>query len=790
MIGFGKAVLLGMTAMATSVAAAQGAPPVDPNAGLAAGTADTAPGDIIVTARKIAERLQDVPVAITAFTAADIKSARIESIADVAKLTAGLNFTPLFGRQNQLPIIRGAAQTLGPLNVGVFLDGIFLTGKASVDLALNDLERIEVVEGPQSALYGRNTFAGAINYITKRPSDTLGGEIEGTIGQNGLYKVLGSISGPLSDKVRFRVGGYYNSFDGYYRSGIDGGRVDFDKDYGFTGTLELKPTEKLTATFRVSYVDNNDGQPPSSVIRNNAAPGIAAGSSVAPIPSIGFPGYSAPPRNLLYIGKVPAIPLTGPNVNTIALPFQLGQFGDREQTWRANATLNYEFDGATLTSLTAYDHRHADYTYDGDNTICDQPGGCRNFGFPFAPAIPVGQTQFALSSADITYRDVSQELRLASSGKRRFDWLVGFYFYDNRTNGIDRGPGALTAAGFANYSFPRQISTTQSYSGFGSVTWHASEAIALTGELRYEDEKQRFRQGSNNLASTAPAAVFDLSQRIHFWTPRVIAKYQPNRDHQVYASFARGEKEGGFNSGLNIFANQRSFAPEKTNTYEIGSKNDFLDHRLRVNGDVYYTDWYDQQAACQNPVSAGGSSTNRTYTCNVAASHIYGAELTVDLRLSDAVSIAGNYAYTHARYTTFLDASLAQTLVLAGLPPIDFNGKHLPYVPDHKFVISPRYNTQISDKLSFEARADVQYQSTTYLRADNLQNFGSKTLVDLRLTGRYERASLQVFVNNLFDNDRPVAGVRFFDSTNYSVSSPLIQGADRREIGATLGYRF
>ncbi len=92
--------------------------------------------------------------------------------------------------------------------------------------------------------------------------------------------------------------------------------------------------------------------------------------------------------------------------------------------------------------------------------------------------------------------------------------------------------------------------------------------------------------------------------------------------------------------------------------------------------------------------------------------------------------------------------------------------------------------------LSVEARADAQYQSTTYVRADNFQNFGEKTLVNLRLTARYERASLQLFVNNVFDNDRPVSGVRFFDSTNYSVSSPLVQGADRREFGATLGYRF
>ena len=782
MAKLGKAFLLGATGLIAVAASAQVAPPVDTNARLAAATADVLPGDIIVTARKVSERLQDAPVAITAFTAADIKSARIEGIADVAKLTPGLVFTPLFGRQNQLPIIRGAAQTLGPLNVGVFLDGIYLSGKGSVDLELNDLERIEVVEGPQSALYGRNTFAGAINYITKRPSDTWGGSVEATGGDHGLFKTTASISGPVSDTIRVRLGGYYRRFDGFYTSAIDGGRVDFDKDYGLTGTIELRPTERLTATLRATYTNNNDGQPPSSVIRNNFAPGTPAGSSI--------PGVFTPTRNLIFLGRVPAIPTNGVTVNTVALPFQLGSFGDREKTVRVNGTLAYDFDGVTLTSLTSYDRRHAEYTYDGDNTICDRAGGCQNFGFPFAPANPVGQSQYALSSNDGIYRDVSEELRLSSSGQHRLDWLVGFYFYDNRTVTTDRGPGALTAVGFTNYAFPRQTQTTQSYSGFGSLTFHATDAFSLTGEVRYEDETQGFKQISSNLAAPTQAAIYDLSQHIHFWTPRVIAKYEANRNHQVYASFARGEKEGGFNTGLNVFANQRAFTPEKTNTFEIGSKNDFLDHRLRLNGDIYYTDWYNQQAACQNPVSAGGSSTNRTYTCNVAASHIYGLEVNADIRMLDSLSISTSFAYTHARYTSFLDASLAQTLVLAGLPAVDFNGKHLPYVPDVKFIFSPRYTVNVGDKLSLEARVDAQYQSTTYVRADNFQNFGEKTLVDLRLTARYQRASLQLFVNNVFDNDRPVSGVRFFDSTNYSVSSPLVQGADRREFGATLGYRF
>ena len=802
-------------------------PSVDPNAGLAAApNADTL-GDIVVTARKVAENLQDVPLAITAFSAAEIKSARIESIGDVAKLTAGLNYTPLFGRQNQLPIIRGAAQTLGQSNVGVFLDGIYLTGKGAIDLELNDLERVEVVRGPQSALYGRNTFAGAINYVTKRPSADLGGNIEGTIGTNGLHKVQASLSGPLgTDKVRFRIGGYYRDFDGWYRSGIDGGRVDFEKSYGGIGTLELTPTEKLTATFRVAYSKNDDGQPPSSVIRDNGALGTPSG------------GSALAPRNLIYFGEVPVIPKNGVLVNTVTAPGQPSPYGDREEAVRASGTLEYDFGGVTATSITAYAHRDAEYTYDGDNTICDRAGGCPNFGFPFVAPNPVGASRYALSSNKGTYRDVSEELRLGSSGKQRVSWLVGFYYYDNRTVTADRGFSGNPAAagplfsGFnPNYSFPRITQTTKSYSGFGSIKYQASEAFSLTGELRYESEKQTFNQCPTYYANPAPLAGIPLgvqacgatpspivtsavnpftgSQTVfpspagtaanvaftgtertfHFVTPRIIADLQ--LDHALlYASYSRGAKTGGFNTGLNVFPDQRAYDPETSNNFELGVKSDLIERHLRLNVAGYYIDWNNQQATCQNPITAGGSSTNRSYLCNVAASSIYGLEVETAVRFNDILSLTGNYTYTHARYDRFVDDSLAQSLALAGLPAIGFHGKHLPYVPDHKVVLSPRLDLPFGDKVQIEARADFSYQSKTYLRADNLQNFGSKTNLDLRLTGHYEGFSLQFFANNVLNNKRPVAGVRFFDSTNFSVSSPLVQGAPLRELGVTAGFRF
>ena len=738
-------------------------------------------GDIIVTARKRDESLQEVPLAITAFGSREIKSARIERLSDVAKLTPGLNFTPLFGAQNQLPIIRGAAQTFGALNVGVFLDGVYLSGKASVDLELNDLERIEVVKGPQSALYGRNTFAGAINYITRAPSAVpeVRGEITG--GDNGLFKVAASASGPITDTLRVRVGGFYRDHSGYYRSAIDGGRVDKSENYGGILTFELKPSEPVTITLRGSYSQENSGQPPSSVIRNNSAPGRPAGSPAGTV------------RNLLYIGDVPEIPRDGVVVNTRESLIS-GAYGQQQTTYRTNLKIEIDSGPAIFTSLTSFDKRDTSFTFDGDNTICDRAGGCPNFGFPFVAAIPFGKSDFGTSSSTGYSRDVAQEIRLASPGGTNFDWLLGAYYYDNKSSFTDRSLNPLTQANKDTFGFPLQTTTTKSMAVFGSATFRPTETFNLTAEIRYENEAQRFTQSPTNgtPSMTIPSRrVFDLKENFEFVTPRFIADWKPSDTMMLYASVARGAKTGGFNTNLNVFDAQRTYTPETSWNYEVGAKTDFLDNRLRFNIAGYYTDWQDQQVACQNPISAGGSSTQRTYVCNVGQAEIFGIETDFVARIGEIFTISGNYTWTNAKYREFVDASLAATLILAGLPPLDFDGKRLPYVPEHKFVVSPRLNVPLgATGWEAEGRVDLVHQSRSYVRADNFQSFGPKTVLDLRLGASKDQFGIQFFVNNLLDDKTPVAAVRFFDSVNFSVASPLVQGPDRRQIGVTFRAGF
>lgn len=766
-----------LTASVALSGLAIGAPAFAQDEGQAAQTVE----DVIVTARRREESLQDTPLAIAAVTSQELKSARVERLADLAKIAPGLSFTPLFGAQNQLPIIRGAAQTYGQLNVGVFLDGVYLSGKAGVDIEMADLQRVEVVRGPQSALYGQNTFAGAINYISQRPSSVLMGDFEATVGDNGLRKLTAKVSGPITDTLRFSAGAYGREFDGWYSSAIDGGRIDFSQSYGGMVTLEYAPTDRFTATLRASGSDDDSGQPASVVQRTNVymatPPGAAASIK----------------RNLLYVGEVGRVDPDAIWVNTKHVGGEVGDYGSRQDIFRTSLTMDYDFGPAALTSITAYGRRNAEFTFDADNTICDVATGCPNFGWPFAPGslLPFGRSGIATSSAVEHYTDFSQELRLASTSDGPLSWLIGAYYYKGDVDVVQRSLSPFTnPAVVAAFGFPNQVSTTESLSIFGSASYDITDKLTGTLEVRYQTEDQTFSQHKTNPTATDPAStkVLDLADSFEFVTPRLILNYKIASGRMVYGSIARGAKTGGFNAGMSLTDAQRSYEPEYSWNYEVGGKFDWLDGRARTNIALYYTDWQDQQAACQNPVT--GNTTQRTYTCNVGQAAVYGLELDGTLKITDHISVTGAYAYTHSRYKTFVDDSLAAALTQLGLPAWNFDGRSLPYVPDHKITVSPRYTAHAFGNYEFEGRLDVQHQTKTFMRADNMQHFDAKTTVDLRLALRSDSLSYQFFVNNLLDDDTPTAGVRFYDAVNYSVASPLVTAPDRRLIGFSVGYSF
>jgi iron complex outermembrane recepter protein len=737
---------------------------------------------IVVTARKRSEELQDAAAAITAFSSDDIETLGIDSIDDVALLTTGLNYSPIFGNIVATPIIRGSAQTFGAPNVGVFLDGVYLTGKSAIDLALADLDRIEVVKGPQSALYGRNTFAGAINYITKAPTFEPSARVRLTAGGYGLAEALASYSGPITDTLAFRVAGRHREHDGYFTSSLDGGEIDFEKSSAIGADLSYLSDFGLDAILRINYSDDDNGQPASQVVRANGL------NRVTPI----IPPTTGLGLAQTYVGQLPDRPdrlsvNTRRGVGTAADPTELNEYGYRENTWRASLAANYTFDFATLTSITAWSRRETEYQLEGDNTVCDRPA-CPNFG----PPIAGNTSRIATSSEDGVIRDLSQELRLTSDDTGPFTWLGGVFYYHSNSKAVQRSLAPITGA--ASFGFPFLGNRSESIAVFASVGYRFNERWGLNVEGRSEHEEQEFLQAPTRPAGVpagnASLAVFDLKQDFDFFTPKAVLDFKASDNALFYASVGKGVKSGGFNSNLRILADQRTYGEESSWTYELGAKLNWLDGRLRTNAALYRTDWEDQQVACQNPVSAGGTSTQRTYVCNVGESEITGIELDTQMQLGQYWTAAVGYTYTDAKYSKFVDDSLAATLVNAGLPPYNFNGRSLPYVPENAVFASLNGEFEISENWNAFAHFDINRQSKQYLRADNLAFIRGRTLANLRLGVRSQAWTITGAVENLFDDDAAVTGVRFFDAVNFSVPAPLVTWSNPRQFSLSVQYDF
>lgn len=759
---------------------AQGAPPSpdDEESNSAEDAASSvALETIVVTARKREEELQRTPQAITAFTSSDIRRNGIERIGDVANLTTGLNFSPIFGSVVATPIIRGSAQTFGAPNVGVFLDGVYLTGKAAVDINLADLERIEVVKGPQSALYGRNTFAGAINYITRRPSFEPKASVSVTGGSDGLREGIASYSGPISDQFAFRVAGRWFDHDGFFESSLDGGQIDFEESRSLTADLLFQGDSPLSVLLRGSYTDDDSGQPASEVVRANGLPRVTP--IIPPSTGLGL--------NQTFVGRLPNSP-RALTVNTTRVN-ELHDYGYRETTSRFSAHVDYAFDTMALTSITAWNRRDTEYQFDGDNTVCDRPS-CPNFG----PPIAGGTSRFATSSEDGTVDDISQEFRLTSMSDSPLQWLAGLYWYSSDSDAIQRSLAPIGSQ--ATFGFPRIQLDTDSLAVFGSVSYAFNEAWRLSVEGRYEREDQEFTQRPTVTAGVPPTsaslAVFDLEQDFSFFTPRVVLDYKPDENSLYYVNAAKGVKAGGFNTNLRIFDNQRTYEEESQVTFEVGAKHSWFDNRLQSNAALYTTRWDDQQIACQNPASLfpGATSTQRTYVCNVGEARIHGLELDLTFAVNEYVRLRGGWGHTEARYKAFVDDSLAATLTQAGQGPFQFRNRFLPYVPRNTFFGVLDVDVPVNGEVDFFANWSLNRSSKQYLRADNLAYIDSRLLSNLRLGVRTGPWTVTGFANNLFDDNSAITGVRFFDSVNFSVPAPLVTWAPPRQVGVTLRYDF
>ncbi|WP_311270786.1 TonB-dependent receptor [Sphingobium sp. WCS2017Hpa-17] len=474
---FGKSLasaLLGSACLFTGVAQAQDA---DGNA-------------IVVTARQRSESLQQVPDSVTAFSAKTIEEAGIRSIDDVTALMPNISLVDAQDAGTVAISIRGIGQVRnGEAPVALVIDGVQMTSTDMIKQALYDLEQIEVLKGPQGALYGRNAIGGAINITTKRPTNDLEGRVGFDYANGDDRRLSGSLSGAIvPDLLLFRIAADYRKFDGVFHNVTLNRKVDFVEDLNLRGRLILTPTDRLTIDVRGAYGDLDGGA-----------------SWYIPLPD-GQPNNSSIPIQNDFLGKSP------------------------RKTKDASLKIDYEFAPFTLTSVSAYNDTSIDLIEDLD----------------WMPQSILGARQLR------GYESFSQEIRLSSPSSQKLRWTAGAYLLDAKksidtTVLISPDPTASELPPSAYIPLPvagadEDILTKAVYA---QINYSATDALELTAALRYDNDKRT--QTNRLLPGPKREASFDE------WQPKLSVKYSFSPDSMVYATAARGFRSGGFNPPTGVF---------------------------------------------------------------------------------------------------------------------------------------------------------------------------------------------------------------------------------------------
>lgn len=786
-----------LLAMVTAVANAQ-----------QAGSSESAALDeIVVTARKTSENIQDIPLAISALTAEQLSTRNVRDTADVAVLTPGLNFEQYSGGFGT-PVIRGAAQArISDLdqNVASFFDGIYLPRQYLVNVGVVGLERIEVVKGPQSALYGRNAFMGAINYITRKPDEELRGSVEVTLGDDARRDVAGELSGALVEGRLFgRIAAGYSEYDGDIRNSHPSanaisGRATEDNLGGwdnraYQARLVYRPVESLDIDASWARFESfEEARAVSRLQKVNGAAGLV-GTDLNCSPTRLNPmlpvSATNPVVNSLYCGEIPVgftgLPGGAPDALAVVDPRSFGLDAETDLVrarvdWRASdsATLIYEFGKATSRVDSA-----------GSSTRDPLRGAT---GFPFcAPPGTFCQRFSASPNGDLTYQ--SHELRTQLSFSDVIEWQFGAFLselHDYDVFSADFGLPLLGMTPVDPATFPltagRGRTDVDTVAIFSAANWRINERLRVGAEVRYQEEDKTLVSGP----TTFVAAQRALNDRWYQTTPRVSIDYTLSSGNLLYLSAAKGEKAGGFNLSATL-PSQFTFAPDENWSYELGSKNTFLDGKLRLNAAVFLIDWRNQQISCS---ALGGSPllTPPAVICNLGEAEIYGAEIETSYAWTDHLSLNLGVSYNDAHYGDGVVSERIRDFALCdgSVCPSDgdISGNDLARQSKLQAVLGAAYERPISTSVSGFLSGDVSYKSKQYAEELNLAYVPARTLLNLRLGVRTDNWEVAAWSKNL-TNEKYVANTFFINqgTAPYTEYVPVL--GPLRSFGITARYQF
>jgi iron complex outermembrane receptor protein len=556
--------------------------------------------EIVVTAQRREETLQRTPVSVTAFTAETLANRQINNVIDTAAYVPNLVIETTTGVPNAARIfLRGVGEDIAQPNadgaVGFYVDNVFYARTNGALFDFNDIERIEVLRGPQGTLYGRNTSAGAVKIISKKPSNDLEASAEGTFGRFNRFDFKARIAGPIvKDKLAVSFSGLIRERDGTSFSTTLGKRVN-DKDVkGFRASALYTPTDRFELW--VTYdrvVDQSDSGVPTSL---NVS--------------------GAPNRTTLVVGRPTDIFTTQAGRDPRA--------GFRSNGLAINASYKLS-DALTIGSITGLRDIYQNGNLDND-----------------AEARPISEFGF-----DTTQHQISQEVTLAADFDRLKALAGVFYFGEyNVYSAYNYSQPRGNPAAPVTYGIDYSDQDTTSYAGFGQVSYEVIDRLTLTGGLRWTRDHKNWLNVYPFL-NVASAAEKTWTK----WTPKFTADYQLTDDVLLFAGYSKGYKAGGFNRANRRDVATTPYNPENVTTYEAGAKTEWLDGRLRANLTYFYNDYKDLQYSVFD-VTFTPPATRRF---NAAAATTQGVELEAQVAVTDELLVYGNLGYLDAKYDEFFD---------------------------------------------------------------------------------------------------------------------------------------
>ncbi|MGE4431163.1 MAG: TonB-dependent receptor [Sphingobium sp.] len=684
--------------------------------------------DIIVTAQKRAENMQDVPIAITALGGDQLTTRNIQTTEDLTTVAPGFNVRKTSSTFQ--PYIRGIGTSAGFVEnpVSLYVDGVYIPDQRGALLDLIDVEQISILKGPQGTLFGRNSTAGVIQITTRKPSHDFG--VKGSVGIDN-YATLRSalyVTGGLTDSVAASVSASYTKqWEGYGKNlttGEDTGLTDHN--LSVRGKILIEPSDRTEITLIGEHYHNHlEGE--------NQMP--YRGTSYV------YPGYS--PRPGFYD--------SWDDTNRL-----ISNWGDA-----GSLTIHQDLGFGSLTSISSYRKTNGTSIYDVD-----------------AVADPL----FLVDIQDAPSRNITQELQLSSTDSGPLVWQIGAFYYNNK----DAVAPALSylRPPFTRPPVQQSVMTrsshqkSESVAAFAQATWEVLPGTKLTGGIRYTYEKREFN-GLQTLSNDGgPAMGAPVTGELSFKKPT----YRVSLDHRFtdeimgYVSFNTGFKSGGFNL---MAPTTPAFLPEKLTAYEVGIKSELFDRSVRLNMAGFYYDY--------SNIQVFQVINNVSTVSNAAKAEVYGLDVDLDARLADGLRLSGGLALLHAQYKRYENAQIAEVNPAGGMiiSNGDVSGNRLPMSQKFSGNVALDYETSLRDA-DLHLNVTASYQGDFYFEPDNFQRQDAYVMLNssARIDLPGKAISVALWGKNLLNEK-----VQTFGSTNAFSATAMFDSAPRT-YGVTLHFRY